>query len=169
VISSGRWRRQGRARSPFVEAVGAFRFAPVQEPDFHTQHGSRNLKPETWNLKHVGEAMIEGYHFGSITIDGKHYQADVKIIGKRVVADWWRQQGHVLDAFDVDDILSARPEYLVVGRGSPGNMAVAENLRESLAAVGIELIDEPTSRAVKTFNRLRAEGKRVAGAFHLTC
>jgi len=53
----------------------------------------------------------------------------VKIIGKRVVADWWRQQGHVLDALDVDDILSARPEYLVVGRGSPGNMVVAENLR----------------------------------------
>ena len=113
--------------------------------------------------------MIEDYRFGSITIDGKHYQTDVKIVGKRVVADWWRQQGHVLDAIDVDDILSARPEYLVVGRGSPGNMAVAENLRETLEAVGIELIDEPTSRAVKTFNKLRAEGRRVAGAFHLTC
>ena len=113
--------------------------------------------------------MIEDYRFGGITINSKHYQADVKIIGNRVVSDWWRQQGHVLDAFDVDDILSSQPEYLVVGRGSPGNMAVAENLRETLVAVGIELIDETTSRAVKTFNRLRAEGKRVAGAFHLTC
>ena len=113
--------------------------------------------------------MIEEYRFGSITINGKHYHADVKIIGNRVVADWWRQQGHVLGVLDVEDILSTQPECLVVGRGASGMMVVTESLRETLAAFGIELIDEPTSRAVKIFNRLRGDGRKIAGAFHLTC
>jgi hypothetical protein len=113
--------------------------------------------------------MIESYHFGSMTIGGEFHHSDLKIIGNRVVANWWRQEGHVLDVLDVEDILAATPGYLVVGRGQPGMMVVAETLRATLAAAGIELIDEPTDRAVRTFNRLHAEGQRVAAAFHLTC
>jgi len=113
--------------------------------------------------------MIEAYHFGSITLDGRRYQADIKIVDGRVVSDWWRQQAHVLNVFDVDDILAAPPEILIVGMGQPGMMRVAETLRATLVASGIELTEEPTTKAVQSFNRLCLEGKRVAAAFHLTC
>lgn len=48
-------------------------------------------------------------------------------------------------------------------------MKVADELRERLAAAGTSLLDEPTPKAVATFNSLNKSGKKVAGAFHLTC
>jgi hypothetical protein len=53
--------------------------------------------------------------------------------------------------------------------GLPGRMKVTDELLERLAAAGTSLIDEPTPGAVATFNRLNKSGKKVAGAFHLTC
>lgn len=113
--------------------------------------------------------MIEHYRFGSMTIDGRQYQSDLKIVEGKVVPDWWRREGHWADVTDVQDILDARPDVLVVGMGSPGRMNVAEELRQVLAERGIRLIEEPTDEAVHSFNRLWEAGRKVAGAFHLTC
>jgi hypothetical protein len=58
---------------------------------------------------------------------------------------------------------------LVVGTGYAGNLDISANLRRDLAERGIRLIFERTAEAVELFNRHRAQGKNVAGAFHLTC
>ena len=113
--------------------------------------------------------MIEEYQFGSMKIAGKRYRNDLKIVGERVIAGWWRREGHSVEEADVDDILAAKPGILVVGMGNPGRMQVTDPLRSALAGAGIRLIEEPTAAALQTFNRLSAEGKDVAGAFHLTC
>lgn len=113
--------------------------------------------------------MIEDYRFGTIQVNGKRYDGDIKIVSGEVVSDWWRKEGHAVDFSDIEDILAARPETLVVGMGEPGNMRVREALRKHIAEVGITLIEEPTARAVETFNELSGPGRRVAGAFHLTC
>lgn len=104
-----------------------------------------------------------------MVVDGTTHSADLKIIGSRVVAGWWRKSGHAVEVSDVADILVVRPEVLVIGQGKPGLMKVAESLRKELALLGIDLIEEPTAGAVQTFNRLRAEGREVAAGFHLTC
>lgn len=87
----------------------------------------------------------------------------------RVLDGWWRKEGHRVELADVEDILSARPEVLVVGMGDPGRMRVEEDLRAALSAASIRLIEEPTARAVATFNALAGERRNVAAAFHLTC
>jgi len=113
--------------------------------------------------------MIEDYQFGSMKIDGKRYKNDLKIIKGRVVADWWRKEGHSVEEADVGDILEAKPEVVVVGMGKPGRMQVEDSLRSAIQQANIRLIEEPTASALQTFNRLYDEGKHVAGAFHLTC
>jgi hypothetical protein len=113
--------------------------------------------------------MIEAYRFGQITVDGRHYQNDIKIIAGSVVSGWWRQEGHSLDVGDIDDILAANPQVLVVGMGQPGRMQVLPELRTCLRERGIELVEEPTEQAVAVFNRFSGEGRKVAGAFHITC
>lgn len=112
---------------------------------------------------------IGNYRFGEIEVNGKKYTGDIKIIDGSIVSDWWRAEGHALAVSDIEDILSKAPEILVVGMGSPGFMKVREELRRRLAQTGISLIDEPTSQAVATFNKLKKSGKKVAGAFHITC
>jgi hypothetical protein len=74
-----------------------------------------------------------------------------------------------LHAGDVTDILAAHPEALVVGTGYAGFMEVSNSLRSALKNQNIQLIASKTDEAVRAFNRLHSEGKRVAGAFHLTC
>lgn len=113
--------------------------------------------------------MIAGYQFGSILIEGKSYHRDLKILEGRVLPDWWRKEGHRLTPEDITDILSTRPEILVVGMGEPGRMRVSDTLRTLLAEADIQLVEEPMAKAVETFNRLYREGKKVAAAFHLTC
>jgi len=113
--------------------------------------------------------MIDSFHFGRIVVDGVAYGGDIKIVEGRVVSDWWRRSGHRVEVDDVRDILAASPEVLVIGRGQPGLMKVSADLRRRLKEKGVEVIEERTSRAVDTFNRLSASGRRVAAGFHVSC
>jgi hypothetical protein len=114
--------------------------------------------------------MIDKYESGRlIQIDGKVYRHDVKIIDGRVKGDWWRRQGHRLDHSDISDILESRPDILVIGTGYAERMHVPESTRRTLSEHGIQMTAESTASAVETYNRLHQEGRKVAGAFHLTC
>ena len=113
--------------------------------------------------------MIESYSFGGMKVMGENHRNDLKIIDKQIVGNWWRREGHALYAEDVDDILYSAVEMLVVGTGEYGGMKVTEEAAQAIAARGIKLVAVPTKEAVSVFNNLHAQGKRVAGAFHLTC
>ena len=113
--------------------------------------------------------LIKKYQFGSMMIGEREHHSDLKIVEGKVVPSWWRKEGHLVDVDDMHDILAAKPETLVIGRGDPGRMQVSDSLRAALASARIQLIEEPTAQAVATFNRLSENDSKVAGAFHLTC
>ena len=114
--------------------------------------------------------MIDQYEAGRcIHIKGEIFQHDVKIIGDKVLGNWWRKQGHRLDVSDIQDIIDSHPEVLVIGTGYAGRMKVPASTRAALTDSGIRIEADETGRAVLAFNRLRESGHDVAGAFHLTC
>lgn len=114
--------------------------------------------------------MIESYVSGSsMRVAGKTYTTDLKIIGAMVKGNWWRREGHRLVLDDIVDILDSGPDLLVVGTGYSGNLDIPAKLRTDLAERGIRLLFKRTAEAVELFNRHRAQGENVAGAFHLTC
>lgn len=113
--------------------------------------------------------MIDSYHFGAMTVKGTAHRNDLKIIGDQVIGDWWRIEGHAVHEADIADILSASVEILVVGTGDPGRMQMSRGASQALERQGIQVLALPTRQAVGAFNALRSQGKRVAGAFHLTC
>lgn len=113
--------------------------------------------------------MIENYEFGAMTVDGVRHAHDLLLIDGNAVADWWRGKAHLLTIMDLSPILIAQPEVLVVGTGRSGAMQLTPGLEETLAEREIELIAQPSPEAWKTYNDLMSEGRRVAGAFHLTC
>lgn len=112
---------------------------------------------------------IDSYQFGKIVIDGINYSSDVIILGGAVQSNWWRKQGHLLSAEDVQDILAVKPSVLVVGCGASGLMEVPEKTRQVLQENGIRLEALDTYKAVKRFNELSQTGANVAAALHLTC
>jgi hypothetical protein len=113
--------------------------------------------------------MIENFSFGNIIVNGITYTDDIKIIQGKVISTWWRKSGHQVNIDDIRDIIEAGPDILVLGKGKPGMMKSTPSLREFLKQSNIDLIEEKTSKAIKTFNRLFKQGKHVCAGFHLTC
>lgn len=113
--------------------------------------------------------QITAYEFGRIEIDGRAYDKDVIISPDRVLAPWWREEGHRLHIEDLADILPGRPEILVIGTGYYGRMQVPDETRAYLEKRGMEVRVSDTRDAVRAFNALGQGAARVVAALHLTC
>jgi hypothetical protein len=116
----------------------------------------------------VSTPRIETYRFGRIIVDNQIHTKDLIILPEQIVGGWWRKEGHNLRPEDLESVLSARPQVLVVGKGAYGRMAIAAQTRRALEEAGIELIAQSTKKACQTYNQLRLQ-QRVAAALHLTC
>ncbi len=112
--------------------------------------------------------QIQSYRFGHMVVDGEQHTQDLILLPERVATNWWRKTGHQLDVEDLDQVLHAAPEILVVGTGAHALMIVPQETRQAVEAAGIELRVARTGEAWQTYNDLR-ERRRTAGAFHLTC
>lgn len=112
---------------------------------------------------------ITHYSFGKVVIDNKEYTADLIVLPDSIYPSWWRKEGHGLCIEDLGEIFKKNITTLIVGTGSYGRMKVSETLINELKAKGIETYAMETDKAVSLFNRFLDEGKKVAGAFHLTC
>lgn len=113
--------------------------------------------------------MIEACSFGSMRVDGKDYDRDLLILPGGVRPGWRRKEGHSLCLEDLSAVWAEKPEVLVVGRGQSGVMRIPDPVKKALEQKGVRLVDAETPRAAILFNELVDSGKRVAGAFHLTC
>lgn len=111
---------------------------------------------------------IEHYSFGRITIDGKTYTSDVIIYPDKINASWWRKAGHNLEVVDLIDVISAKPEVLVIGTGATGLMKVPKETISHLESKSIEVHVTRTEKAVELFNKFQKD-KKVIAALHLTC
>lgn len=111
---------------------------------------------------------IESYRFGYIQIDGKVYRNDVKLIGERVVPDWWRGQGHLVEIRDVQDLLNADAEICIFGTGY-GGLRVSKAVKSEFENLGIKVLIQKTEVACDTYNQLLQDNKKLVAGFHLTC
>jgi len=112
---------------------------------------------------------IDSYQFGNIVIDGAKYTSDCLILTDTVQSNWWRKQGHLLSAEDLEPVIAEAPSILVVGCGASGLMKVPEKTRQVLQEHNIRLEALDTYKAVQRFNELSQTGVIVSAALHLTC
>jgi len=116
----------------------------------------------------MGAPKVESYEFGRMVVDGEKHTNDLILLPDRVVANWWRNEGHRLSAADLDAVFDAEPDVLVVGNGDRGVMDIPEKTRQAITDAGIELRVARTGDAWHTYNELQ-DRHEAAGAFHLTC
>ena len=112
---------------------------------------------------------IESYSFGKITISRHTYSSDVIIYPDHVDPSWWREEGHRLSVMDLEMVLDAKPEVLIIGTGYLGALRVPEETQNVLREKGIAVIIERTGKAVELFNNLQKKERTVVAALHLTC
>jgi hypothetical protein len=111
--------------------------------------------------------QIDGYSFGCVTIDGRQETRDVIVLPERVVRGWWRKEGHRLVLEDLDGVLDALPERLLIGTGAHGRMRPDPGTLEALRARGVDVEVLPTAEAVERYAQL--DPRTTAAALHLTC
>lgn len=112
--------------------------------------------------------IIDSYQFGLISISGKKYSSDVIIFPDRVGDNWWRKRGHQLCLEDIAELITERPEVLIVGTGASGLMKVLPEVEQTTQSRGINFIAETTDKACHTYNNL-CRSQRTVAALHLTC
>ena len=112
---------------------------------------------------------ITNYTFGHIEVDGRSYGSDVIITPEGVEDGWWRKEGHRLSVEDLDTVIAANPDTLIIGSGYYGRMQVPRDTRSFLTGRGIAIEVVQTSEAVEMFNQLQRKYARVVAALHLTC
>ena len=112
---------------------------------------------------------ITDYSFGHIEVNGRVYDSDVIITPEGVQDRWWRKEGHKLAIEDLDRVVAAEPDTLIIGSGYYGRLQVPRDTRAFLTGRGIAIEVMQTSEAVEMFNRLQRKYARVVAALHLTC
>ena len=110
---------------------------------------------------------LQGYRFGRVLVDGQEHTRDVIVLPERVVANWWRNDGHALVLEDLEDVLGELPARLVVGTGHDGRMRPDPAMLAALRERGIDVFVLPTADAVRRFDEL--DPATAAAALHLTC
>jgi len=118
----------------------------------------------------AGPMHIDRYSFGRIVIDGEASTRDVSIVDDRTVTPSWRSAGGHVDAReDCGELTAVAPDVAVAGLGRFRRVRVTDALRRELEEAGTEVVPARTPAAVEEFNRIAADGRWVAAAFHLTC
>lgn len=114
---------------------------------------------------------IKNYRFGYIEIDGLKLNKDLLIIKGQLIENWWRDQGHLVQLCDLDQVLDAKPHTLIVGTGSSGKLKIAPGLIEELGKRGIRLEAIPTELATIRYKELcgMIGEDNISMALHLTC
>ena len=113
--------------------------------------------------------QISDYEFGRIAVADKTYTSDVIVAPEQVIDSWWRKQGHILQIEDLDDIVNAKPDMLIIGTGYYGRMQVPGATKQYLEEQGIKVLQAKTRDAVTEFNQLQKEYARIVAALHLSC
>lgn len=116
---------------------------------------------------------VESFKFGSIVIDGKKYGRDVFIMPDGTIIQrkggFWKFGSHAIKKGEIDELVRAGPEVIVVGAGTSSKAKLAADAELSAKEANIELIILPSSTAVERFNQLADEGKQVSALIHITC
>jgi hypothetical protein len=112
---------------------------------------------------------IDNFHFGSIVIDGKKYTHDIFIYPDGKVEQRkggiWRFGPHSIKGEEIEKLLEAQPEVVLVGIGTQGRAHLSKDIEVKEA----ELAVLNSKEAVQRFNELFDQEKRVAALIHITC
>ncbi len=116
---------------------------------------------------------IENYKFGKIKINGRQYGNDLIILPDKIIPNWWRKQGHLLQQQDLEEVWKVGQEgkidILIIGTGAEGMMSVDGKVNEKAEQLGINTIAKKSKEACEIYNKQRKQYQNTVLAIHLTC
>ena len=115
---------------------------------------------------------VDEFEFGHIRVDGETFDHDVVLakgsVRKRKKAPSKRFKGELghTPLSSEEDIPWAGCDRLIIGTGAYGRLPVMDDVKREAKRRGVELVIEPTARAIERINR--GVG-RAHAILHVTC
>jgi len=110
--------------------------------------------------------VIRGYGPGEVAVGRHRYTSSLLVTPDGVVPDWGPNGVAEITTRHLLDILSYRPELLILGTGERQDFPSPRLFTDLMdARVGYEVMATPA--ACRTYNILLAEGRRVVAALLL--
>lgn len=119
------------------------------------------------DLNTEGKNIINAYDDNSVTVNGVSYQSSLIVSPNRLVEDWGPQSFAELREQDFEQIMTFRPEIVLLGTGRTHRFPtydLTENL--ALKRIGLEVMD--TGAACRAYNFLVGEDREVVAALWLS-
>lgn len=177
VEGTCKWYARVKVLKTFVDGLShELNYDPFAEMPAIEKGGKKKKKKkskkaeetESSSLSETPLPMIGRFEFGTIVIDGQSYESDVIIFPNGAVEQWQHKDEHALRPRDVDKIIKAEPEAVIIGLGTVGNLKMRPKAEKRFQEAGIEVMTYRTSKAVETYKELRGQ-RRVAAVLHVTC
>ena len=110
-----------------------------------------------------GEYRISGYGENAIVVNDETHNGAIIVRVDEAPEPWVVTDNQTLDANAIEQLLTLRPEVLLIGTGARQQFPPVETLAALYSAsVGFEVMD--TRAACRTFNILAGEGRTVVAA-----
>lgn len=118
-------------------------------------------------------AKVDKLSFGSIVIDGKKYSRDVLIFADGTVKK--RKGGflmfgsHNIKKEEIEELAQEAPETIIIGTGTNGKASLATEAGNWVKEKNLNLLVQPSHKAVARLNELPEQGEKVVALIHITC
>lgn len=117
--------------------------------------------------------LIQSSKWGQIEVEGLGPFRDAKLWPGGGRAWNWDETGtrHSpgIQPTDVEELLAHSPDTVILSRGRELRLETSPETLSLLEQLGIDVVQEETSMAIETYNRLARSGLRVAALLHSTC
>jgi hypothetical protein len=125
----------------------------------------------TQKLDRSPEVRASGW--GQVEVEGLGRLRDAKLWPGGGRAWDWNETGTQhhpgIQPADVEELLEHDPEIVVLSRGRQLRLETCPETLSQLEVRHIEVVQDETGAAIEIYNRLAAEGRRVAALLHTTC
>ena len=121
--------------------------------------------PVKFTRESLTAISVRGVGADGIRINDRLYRNSVALTTDTIIDDWQGKPVGELSVNDLDELLDARPELVLIGSGHRQQFAPRElTFAFARRGVGLEVMD--TAAAARTFNVLAGEGRRIAAILY---
>ncbi len=117
--------------------------------------------------------LIDNTSFGSISVDGEHYDHDIFITldgkvkkRKKKLSKTVYGTSHTLSLPEIEYVYQEEAKGIIIGSGQYGVARLSEEAASFLAERGCPVSIQSTPEAIMEWNSMK--GKQI-GLFHITC